>query len=73
MNIRTKTTAALDLSNVYIVDPVKRYVPVKQYVKSLFLSGTAKTPGIKAPDGLLFESVNPVIKGICNECPKFAT
>jgi Fur family ferric uptake transcriptional regulator len=30
-------------------------------------------PGIKAPDGLFFESATLVIKGICNECPKFAT
>jgi Fur family ferric uptake transcriptional regulator len=30
-------------------------------------------PGVKAPDGLLFESANLVIKGICNECPKLAT
>jgi Fur family ferric uptake transcriptional regulator len=30
-------------------------------------------PEIKAPDGFLFENANFVIKGICNNCLKFAT
>lgn len=41
--------------------------------KKTFCLENIAIPGIKIPDGLLFESVNLVIKGICSKCPKFAT